>query len=144
QVIKEAVQEQDMTPVFMGTAYRNCGVQPLLDAVIRYLPSPLERKVIARTVDANEELPLSTDPEKQFVGMAFKIVDDPYGQLTFMGIYQGGIAKGETYYNQRTSRKERIGRLVRIHADKREDISEATAGDIIAVMGIDCASGDTY
>lgn len=144
QVVKLGVQEQDLTPVLMGTAYRNVGVQPLLDAVIRYLPSPLERKVVARTVDNTEEFPLEADPQKPLVGMAFKIVDDPYGQLTFMRVYQGTIAKGETYYNQRTSRKERIGRLVRIHADKREDINEASAGDIVAVMGIDCASGDTY
>ena len=76
--------------------------------------------------------------------MAFKIVDDPYGQLTFMRIYQGTIDKGETYFNQRTGRKERFSRIVRMHADKREEIDEATAGDIVAVMGIDCASGDTY
>jgi elongation factor G len=142
-VVKAAVQQQDMTPVFVGSAYKNTGVQPLLDAVVRYLPSPLERTVKARSLDG-AEFPLEPNPDKPFVGMAFKIVDDPYGQLTFMRIYQGQITKGETYYNQRTSRKERIGRLVRIHADKKEEISGAEAGDIIAVMGIDSASGDTY
>jgi elongation factor G len=144
RVVREAVQEQDMTPVYMGTAYRNMGVQPLLDAVIRYLPSPLDRQVKARTVEDEQELVLEPDPAKPMVGMAFKIVDDPYGQLTFMRIYQGTIAKGETYFNQRMARKERIGRLVRVHADKREEIDQATAGDIVAVMGIDAASGDTY
>ncbi len=142
-VIKAAVQQQDMTPVFVGSAYKNTGVQLLLDAIVRYLPSPLERQVKARTIDG-AEFPLEPDPSKPFVGMAFKIVDDPYGQLTFMRIYQGRLAKGETYYNQRTQRKERIGRLVRIHADKKEEIAGADAGDIIAVMGIDSASGDTY
>jgi elongation factor G len=145
QIVKEAVQEQEFTPVYVGSAYKNTGVQLLLDAVIRYLPSPLERKVKARTVtEPEEEFPLEPDPAKPFVGMAFKIVDDPYGQLTFMRIYQGTISKGETYFNQRMARKERIGRLVRIHADKREEIDSASAGDIIAVMGIDAASGDTY
>jgi elongation factor G len=142
-VIKAAVQQQDMTPVFVGSAYKNTGVQLLLDAIVRYLPSPLERPVKARTLDG-AEFPLEPDPTKPFVGMAFKIVDDPYGQLTFMRIYQGRLSKGETYYNQRTQRKERIGRLVRIHADKKEEIAGADAGDIIAVMGIDSASGDTY
>jgi len=110
---------------------------------VRYLPSPLERAVKARSLDG-AEFPLEPDPNKPFVGMAFKIVDDPHGQLTFMRIYQGRLSKGETYYNQRTQRKERIGRLVRIHADKKEEIAGAEAGDIIAVMGIDSASGDTY
>src|SRR5690606_39678556 len=79
-----------------------------------------------------------------FVGMAFKIVEDPYGQLTFMRLYQGTIEKGGTYINQRTGRKERFGRIVRMHADKREEIQSASAGDIVAIMGIDAASGDTY
>lgn len=144
-LVKSAVQEQDLTPVFMGTAYRNKGVQCLLDAVVRYLPSPLEREVTARKYDQpDEKFPLEPDPKKPSVAMAFKIVDDPHGQLTFMRIYQGTIAKGETYYNQRTGKKSRIGRVVRMHADKREEIDSAGAGDIVAVMGIDCASGDTF
>ena len=76
--------------------------------------------------------------------MAFKIVEDPFGQLTFMRVYQGTAKKGATYFNQRTSRKERFSRIVRMHSDKREEIDEAFAGDIVAVMGIDCASGETY
>jgi elongation factor G len=76
--------------------------------------------------------------------MAFKIVDDPYGQLTFMRLYQGTLEKGGSYYNQRSDRKERFGRIVRMHADQREEIDRAVAGDIVAVMGVDCASGDTY
>jgi elongation factor G len=144
-VVKSAVQGQDVTAVFMGTAFRNKGVQPLLDAVVRYLPSPLERKIVAKDYKDNSvTFPLSPDPKEPMVAMAFKLVEDPFGQLTFMRIYQGTIQKGETYYNQRTGRKERIGRVVRMHADKREEIDSASAGDIIAIMGIDCASGDTF
>jgi elongation factor G len=144
-IVKQGVQTQELTPVFMGTAYRNKGVQPLLDAVVRYLPSPLERKIVAKShADATVQVPLVADPSKPFVGMAFKIVEDPYGQLTFIRIYQGTIAKGETYYNQRTGQKQRFSRIVRMHADKREEVDSAGAGDIVAVMGVDCASGDTY
>jgi elongation factor G len=133
------------TPVFMGTAYKDKGVQPLLDAVVRYLPSPLEREIKGRDPkDETRKIELLPDPDRPFVGMAFKIVDDPFGQLTFMRIYQGKIVKGESYVNQRTGRKERFSRLVRMHSNKREDIDAASAGDIIAVMGIDSASGDTY
>ncbi|HUY31177.1 MAG TPA: elongation factor G [Pirellulales bacterium] len=144
-IVKAAVQGQGLTPVFMGTAYRNKGVQPLLDAIVRYLPSPLDRAIMAKNhADATQQFPLTPDPDKPFVGMAFKIVEDPYGQLTFMRIYQGTIAKGETYYNQRTSQKQRFSRIVRMHADKRAEVDSAGAGDIVAVMGVDCASGDTY
>jgi elongation factor G len=133
------------TPVFMGTAYKDKGVQPLLDAVVRYLPSPLEREIKGKDPkDETRKIELLPDPERPFVGMAFKIVDDPFGQLTFMRVYQGKIVKGDSYVNQRTGRKERFSRLVRMHSNKREDIDAATAGDIIAVMGIDSASGDTY
>jgi elongation factor G len=145
QVLKAAVQEQDVTPVFMGTAYRNKGVQLLLDAITRYLPSPEDREVWARSYENVEQrVPLAPDASAPFVGMAFKIVDDPFGQLTFMRLYQGEITKGGMYFNQRTGRKQRFGRIIRMHADKREEIDSAAAGDIVAVMGIDCASGDTY
>ncbi|MCY2988938.1 MAG: elongation factor G [Planctomycetota bacterium] len=144
-VARAACQQQDATPVFLGSAFRNKGVQTLLDAIIRYLPSPLDRQVSAKQCDeAETPLLLEPDPTKPFVGMAFKIVDDPYGQLTFLRIYQGQITKGGTYFNQRMSRKERFSRIVRMHADKRAEIDCASAGDIVAVMGIDCASGDTY
>jgi elongation factor G len=145
KVVRDAVQAEEMTPVFLGTAYRNKGVQPLLDAITRYLPSPLEREIKARDcIDPQKTIKLEADPIKPFVGMAFKIVDDPYGQLTFMRIYQGSIQKGEMYFNQRTGRKDRFSRILRMHADKREEIGSASAGDIVAIMGIDAASGDTY
>jgi elongation factor G len=144
-VVKAAVQNQSITPVFCGSAYKNKGVQKLLDAVVRYLPSPLERKVIAKKWDKPDEaFDLAPDPAKPLVAMAFKIVDDPYGQLTFMRIYQGKIVKGEAYINQRTSQKQRFSRIVKMHADKREEIDSGEAGDIVAVMGVDAASGDTY
>jgi len=145
RVIRDAVLAQDLTPVFLGAAYRNKGVQPLLDAVTRYLPSPAEHKLTARDyADPDRAVPLAPEDDRPLVAMAFKIVDDPYGQLTFVRIYQGSIRKGGTYYNQRTGRKERFGRIVRMHADKREEIDLAGAGDIVAVLGIDAASGDTY
>ncbi|MBP87664.1 MAG: elongation factor G [Planctomycetaceae bacterium] len=144
-VLKAAVQGQSATPVYLGTAFRNKGIQPLLDVVVRYLPSPLDREIKASSIaDPEEAVELKPDANAPFVGMAFKIVDDPYGQLTFMRVYQGKIEKGQLYYNQRTGRKDRFSRIVRMHADKREEIDSASAGDIVAIMGIDCASGDTY
>jgi len=145
QVVEQGVQQQDLTPVFMGTAFRNKGVQPLLDAVTRYLPSP-ERRPIRASSHEEDGPPVELLPDKKLplVAMAFKIVDDPYGQLTYVRIYQGTLEKGESYFNQRTGRKQRIGRIVRMHADQREEIDAAMAGDIVAVMGIDAASGDTY
>lgn len=144
-VTRAAVAELEFTPVYLGTAYRNKGVQPLLDAIVRLLPSPLdvETKAFSKS-DTGQEMQLTPDPSKTMVAMAFKIVEDPYGTLTFMRIYQGSIKKGESYFNQRTGRKERFGRIMRMHADQREDIELATAGDIVAVLGVDCASGDTY
>ncbi len=145
KVTKFAAHQQGFTPVFVGSAYKNKGVQPLLDAIVRYLPNPLERELKAKKWDdATQDFPLVSDPKLPFVGMAFKIVEDTFGQLTFMRVYQGTVHKGDLVYNQRTSRKERFSRIVKMHADKREEADEAEAGDIVAIMGIDCASGDTF
>jgi elongation factor G len=145
KVIRQATQQQGMTPVLVGSAYKNKGVQLLLDAVERYLPSPLDREISAKKVgDETQKIALKPDPSAPLVGMAFKIVEDPFGQLTFMRVYQGKIEKGEMYVNQRTGRKERFSRIVRMHADKREEVDVAEAGDIVAIMGIDCATGETY
>lgn len=145
RVIHEAVITEQLTPVFLGSAYKNKGVQPLLDAVVRYLPSPLECETQALAHDnSSERISLSADPDKPTVAMVFKIVTDPYGTLAFTRIYQGKFVKGESYYNQRTGRKERFGRIVRMHADEREEIESAAAGEIVAVLGLDCTSGDTY
>jgi elongation factor G len=145
EVVRMAVVGEQLTPVFLGSAYRNKGVQPLLDAVVRYLPSPLQRETKALAHDdPTRQIPLAADSDKPTVAMAFKIVEDPYGALTFMRLYQGRFVKGGTYYNQRTGRKERFSRIVRMHADQREEIDAAHAGEIVAVLGVDCASGDTY
>jgi elongation factor G len=145
KVIRQATQQQGMTPVLVGSAYKNKGVQLLLDSVERYLPSPLDREITAKKVgDETQKVALKPDPSAPLVGMAFKIVEDPFGQLTFMRVYQGKIEKGEMYVNQRTGRKERFSRIVRMHADKREEVDVAEAGDIVAIMGIDCATGETY
>ncbi|WP_164100475.1 elongation factor G [Candidatus Laterigemmans baculatus] len=144
KVMREAVLA-GATPVYLGSAYKDKGVQPLLDAVTRYLPSPIDREIKGRDPkDESKRIELKPDDDAPFVGMAFKIADDPFGQLTYMRIYQGTIEKGASYVNQRTGRKERFSRIVRMHSDKREEIDSASAGDIIAVMGIDSASGDTY
>ena len=142
-ITRHAVIEQEFTPVFMGSAFKNKGVQPLLDAITRYLPSPTE--VENTGTDAKgEKMVLESATNKPLVAMGFKITDDEYGQLTYTRIYQGKVEKGGTYYNQRTGRKERFSRIVKMHSDKREEVDTGEAGDIVAIMGIDCASGDTY
>jgi elongation factor G len=145
KIAREATIYQGFTPVYLGSAYKNKGVQPLMDAVTRYLPSPLDRTITANHAqNPDEKFNLESDPSKPFVGMAFKIVDDEFGQLTFTRVYQGTAKKGEMYFNQRTGKKDRFSRIVKMHADRREDIDAAEAGDIVAIMGLDCASGDTY
>ena len=145
--VKNGVNSLSLTPVFMGSAFKNKGVQPLLDAVSRYLPSPLEceRPKAKKNVDGKEEpIELDPNPSAPLIMMAFKIADEQFGQLTYTRIYQGSLNKGDTVYNTRTTRKTRIGRIVRMHANDRENITEAHAGDIVALVGIDCASGDTF
>jgi elongation factor G len=181
RVVRRATIDLEIAPAFLGSAYRNKGVQPLLDAVVGYLPSPLDCETIAysaaaaktktkaktkmktkmKTKDAVEEesgdesgdesaevveetITLQADPSAPVVAMAFKIVDDAFGQLTFMRIYQGTLERGGVYYNQRSGRKERFSRIYRMHAEKREEVERAEAGDIIAVMGVESFSGDTY
>ena len=127
-VMRTAVAQLEFTPVLLGSAYRNKGVQLLLDAVVRLLPSPLDchTKAFAKDKEGHQqEITLTPDPAKPTVAMAFKMVEDPYGTLTFMRVYQGRFVKGGTYVNQRTGRKERFSRIVRMHADQREDIDEA-------------------
>ena len=143
--IKKGVQSLELTPCFMGSAFKNKGVQPLLDAVARYLPSPFSaEKSTAINDDNNDKIKLEPDDEKPLVCMAFKITDEQFGQLTYTRIYQGTLTKGETIWNTRTKKKVRLGRMVRMNSNDRENIDEAKAGDIIAMVGIDCASGDTF
>jgi elongation factor G len=145
RTIREGTIAQQLCPVMVGSAYRNKGVQPLLDAIGRYLPSPLDREVFAK--DNNNgmaEVPLAADPDAPLVAMAFKLVEESFGQVTYMRIYQGTLTKGTFYFNSRQRKKSRISRILRVHADQKEDIASASAGDIVAVMGIECATGDTY
>jgi len=143
-VIREQTIAREITPVLMGSALKNKGVQPLLDGVVRYLPSPLDRLAYARD-NNNEgaEIALSADPDGSAVAMAFKLVDESFGQLTFIRVYQGRIEKGGMYINSRSGKRQRVGRIVRMHADDREDVAMARAGDIVALIGADCRSGDT-
>ena len=148
ELIHEAVRRgtisRELTPVFMGTAYRNKGIQPLLDAVVRYLPNPSDVTNTAIDLDADgAEIELRTDPAAPTVALAFKLEEGPYGQLTYIRIYQGSVRKGEELINVRSRLKFKVGRLVRMHADSMVDITEAAAGDIVALFGVDCASGDT-
>jgi elongation factor G len=144
QTLREATINRDIVPLMMGSAFKNKGVQLLMDAVCDYLPSPLDRCTFARDHDnEGSETPLASDPDAPTVAMIFKITDETYGQLNYTRIYQGRIAKGQHYRNARTNKMQRVGRIVRMHANDREDISDAGPGDIIALLGLDCASGDT-
>ena len=145
KTIREGTIAQQLCPVMVGSAYRNKGVQSLLDAVCRYLPSPLDREIFAKDhANGGAEVPLAPDPDAPLVAMAFKLVEEPFGQVTFVRIYQGTLAKGTFYFNSRQRKRTRISRILRVHADQKEDIDSASAGDIVAVMGIECATGDTY
>ena len=145
QALRKSTIARKITPVLMGSAYKNKGVQPLLDAVTKLLPCPSDVQSQALDTD-NDETPvtLSSDPEKPFVALAFKLEDGPYGQLTYVRVYQGTLAKGDTIVNVRTGKKVKIGRVVRIHADQMEDIEGLPPGYIGALFGIECASGDTF
>ena len=143
--IRTGVLQRRLTPVFMGSAYKNKGVQPLLDGVTRLLPSPGDVTNQALDLDAGEApVALKTEASLPTVALAFKLEDGQYGQLTYIRVYQGKLAKGDTVVNVRTGKKIKIGRLVRMHADQMEDIPELPAGFIGALFGVDCASGDTF
>lgn len=145
--IRAGVLSLELTPVYMGSAFKNKGIQALLNAVARYLPSPVscaKPVAVEDTKDGDKEITLEPDFDKDLVCMAFKITDEQFGQLTYTRIYQGTLNKGETVYNTRTKKKVRIGRMVRMNSNDRENIDSASAGDIIAMVGIDCASGDTF
>jgi elongation factor G len=144
-VIRRLTVSRDICPVMMGSAFRNKGVQPLMDAVVRYLPSPLDIVYYARDNDNDgAEVAITADPDAPPVAMAFKLVDESFGQLTYARVYQGRVKKGQTLRNTRSRQTVRVGRMVRMHANDREDVAEAGAGDIIAFIGVDCASGDTF
>ena len=151
KIIRRATLAQQIVPVLMGTAFKDKGVQEALDAVVRFLPCPPDRDKFAndnsKPVDEHGHHPkvlLSDSNDAPLVAMAFKTVVESFGQLTYTRVYQGKIIKGQSYVNARTGRLVRFGRLVRMHANDREDIDLAEAGDIISIVGVDCASGDTF
>jgi len=148
-MIHEAVRKgtiaRELTPVFIGSAYKNIGVQPLLDGIIHYMPSPIDVENTAFDIDQEEKIiSLTSESNAPLVALAFKLEVSPYGQLTYLRIYQGSIEKGDIIMNTRNKNKIKVGRLAKMHADEMEEISKASAGDIVALFGVDCFSGDTF
>ncbi|MEZ6853223.1 elongation factor G [Halodesulfovibrio aestuarii] len=145
--LRKATIARTIVPVFCGSAFRNMGVQPLLDAVVDYLPSPVDIPAMEGSDPDNEEvkIPCPCDDKEPFSALVFKLASDPYiGHLSFSRIYSGKIETGMTIFNANTGKKERVGRLLKMHANKREDIKEAYAGDIVAVVGLkNVSTGDT-
>jgi len=143
--IRKGTLLEEFVPVMCGSAYKFKGIQPLLDGVTRYLPNPEEVKNYALDLDKNEEsVELNADEKSPTVALGFKLEDGQYGQLTYVRIYQGKLKKGDELQNTRARKKFKVGRLVRMHADSMEDINEGAPGDIVALFGIECASGDTF
>jgi elongation factor G len=143
--IRKSTMALKFTPVCLGSAYKNKGVQILLDNICTLLPSPLEMKYEALD-QANDEQVVNLIPtsDHPFVALAFKLEDGRYGQLTYIRIYQGKVTRGDTIFNQNNGKKFKVGRLVRMHSAEMHEIEESFAGDICALFGIDCASGDTF
>lgn len=154
RVAHEATVALKLCPVFCGSAYKDKGVQPLLDAVCDYLPNPTEVENHAFALEsagfqldhtvAEEDVRLVTSSKAPLCALAFKLEDGLYGQLTYVRIYQGSLTKGDWIWNSRTAKKSKVGRLVRMHASDMIDVASAEAGEIVALFGIDCASGDTF
>jgi elongation factor G len=149
QQIKDAIRRSTIalkfTPVFVGSALANKGIQPLLDGVCDYLPNPSEVQNLALDQRRNEArvklVPYTSLP---FVGLAFKLEESNYGQLTYIRVYQGTLRKGSMVYNSRGNQKVKVPRIVRMHSNEMEEVTEIGAGEICAVFGVDCASGDTF
>ena len=145
KALRKGTVSLQITPVLIGSAYKNKGVQTLLDAVTRYLPDPTEVLNEAVDLEKNEEkVVMSSDFAKPLAAYAFKLEDGRYGQLTYIRVYQGTLRRDDTIINTRTGKKHKVGRLVRMHADEMEDIQDTGAGDIVALFGIECNTGDTF
>jgi elongation factor G len=146
--IRRATLSLEFSPVFLGSALKNFGIQTLLDGVVDYLPQPEEVSNVALKINEDEEpVELNTHnvDTKEFVALAFKLEETRFGQLTYIRAYQGSLRKGAQFMNVNSgSKKERVPRLVRMHANEMEDIAEVKAGEIAAVFGVDCNSGDTF
>ncbi len=143
--IRQGTLSLQLTPVLIGSAFKNKGVQNLLDAVNLYLPSPIDREVV-KAFDAKTKEPVNVYPNVngELVALAFKLTVESFGQLTYTRIYSGTLKSGDRIYNTRTGKQVNVGQLVRMHADRRENVKQASAGEIVAMMGVDCASGDTF
>jgi len=147
--IKAAIRRQtinlNFVPVFMGSAYKNKGVQLLLNGVCDYLPNPSEKRSVAMDRNNNEaEVELKPDAKAPLVALAFKLEESRFGQLTYMRLYQGTMRKGDFFYNVDKRERVKIPRLVRMHANNMEDIDVAGAGEILATFGVECATGHTF
>ncbi|MDY6065683.1 MAG: elongation factor G [Finegoldia sp.] len=146
RAIRKGTISNQMNPVLCGSAYKNKGVQPLLDAIVDYMPSPKDVPAITGTVEGSEEeQERHSSDEEPFSALAFKIAADPYvGKLAFTRIYSGTIESGSYVYNSTKGKRERVGRILMMHANKREEIEKAYAGDIVAIIGLkDTGTGDT-
>ena len=143
--LRKATIAGDVLPMLCGSAFKNKGVQPLLDAVVDFLPSPIEAKaIVGKDLKTDEDITRVADDNQPFSALAFKIATDPYGNLTYFRVYSGVLEKGSYVYNARSGKKERIGRILRMHANHREDIDAIGAGDIAAAVGMsDTRTGDT-
>ena len=144
--IRKATIENKMTPVLCGTSYRNKGVQPLLDAIVEYLPSPLDIPAVKGTkVNSDEEIEREADDNAPFSALVFKIMADPYvGKLAFFRVYSGTLKSGSYVYNSNKGKRERVGRILRMHANHREEIDEIRAGDIASAVGLkETTTGNT-
>ncbi|MCJ1402169.1 Elongation factor G, mitochondrial [Xylographa trunciseda] len=143
--IRRATISLKFTPVLMGSALADKSVQPMLDAVCDYLPNPSEVENLALDQRrAEAPVKLVSYNSLPFVGLAFKLEESNFGQLTYIRVYQGSLRKGSYFYNARTSKRVKIPRIVRMHSNEMEEVSEIGAGEICAVFGVDCASGDTF
>lgn len=148
--IRRATIARKFVPVFVGSALKNKGVQPLLDGVLSYLPDPsqVENFALRLGADGKTEEKILMNPERSskhpFVALGFKLEASRFGQLTYMRTYQGMAKKGDVIYNARTGKKTKISRLVRMHSNQMQEVAECYAGDICATFGIDCASGDSF
>lgn len=143
--IRTATIKLQIAPVMMGSAYKNKAVQLLLDGVASYLPNPADVTNNAVDLDKDEaKVELTSDSDKPLVMLAFKLEDGRYGQLSYLRVYQGTLVKGKEITNTRTGKRHKVGRIVRMHSDEMEEIETSSSGDIVAMFGIDCNSGDTF